>query len=447
MSQGAFFEVNNKQTDQFGYSITLKKRTNGSSAIYGFNTYMRDFTIYESLLSKMMYLEGTIYDGGGFIERAGVQSGDIISVVLHKDEKDSADQKIIKDFYVQYLSNGQRNLNSKGKTYKVQAISKAGYQDTKTKIQKSFSGKCSDLTRAVCKDYLLLDSKDYPAKNFEATVGQINLIGSSLSPFGIIDQLSTFALSTFKTKDSNFLFYETRDGVYFKSLRTISQSGNNFTYTVTVDKNRDDDKNVDYFRVMEYDQHGTNDNLRKIREGALENEIVSYDFVSRRIVKRSFDLKKQYRDILLMGPNLAIDTDEIDNANTRDRKTDVKHDIFFRCSDTSYDKLVDPISEKYNTTRAQSEMINQTKITIMVLGNPFIKPGDTITLNVRQMSGNPDPNENDLYLNGKFLVVSSKHFVQGAAGYVSIFDLFKDGYELNVSKYRRDNNAHFIKRT
>lgn len=447
MSTGAFFEVNNGQVDQFGYSVTLKKRTNGSTATYGFNTYMREFTIFESLLSKMMYLEGVIYDGGGFIERAGVQTGDVISIVIHKDQKDTPTQKIIKDFYVHFLSNGARNQNSKGKTYKVLALSKAGFQDTKVRIYKSFSGTCSEIAKTICKDYLLLDPKEYPAANFEATASQISLIGSSLSPFGTMQQLSAYALSTAsKAKDSNYLFYETRDGVYFKTLRTISTSGNNFTYTVTVDKNKNtDDPNIDYYSIMEYDQHPTSDNQKLIRDGALENEVTTYDFISRKIVTKTFDLKKQYRDILLMGPYLSIDLEEIDNTNTRERKSDTKHNLFFRCSDTSYDKPTDPISEKYNTSKAQAELLNQTRISIMVFGNPYIKPGDTINLNVRQMSGNEDPNENDLYLNGKFLVVSSRHFIEGAAGYVTIFDLFKDGYEVDVAKYRRDNNSHFIK--
>ena len=88
--------------------------------------------------------------------------------------------------------------------------------------------------------------------------------------------------------------------------------------------------------------------------------------------------------------------------------------------------------------------MNQTVISCRVLGNPKIKPGDIIELKAAQ--ANPsDIEQRDPFLNGKFLVGSVKHVVLDAGTYETVVDLFKDGYELDISNFRRDINSNLIK--
>jgi hypothetical protein len=246
-----------------------------------------------------------------------------------------------------------------------------------------------------------------------------------------------------KAFDNNYFFWETREGVYYKSIRKIVKDGSTLKYIIPVDKNRDQQSQAaDFFRVQDYQIKTTNDQRKKLLEGALENKTMSFDFVHRKVEEKEFKLKDSYRDIFLMGNNIAIDKQEIDNMVGDDnRRTDEKQSLFVRCSNKSYDQKIDFLVEKRGPSKAQHQMLNQMVVSLQILGNPKLKPGDTIDLTAA-MPQDGKTEEADLFLSGKFIVGSCKHVVVDLAEYITIVDLFKDGYERDFSDFRKDQNSH-----
>ena len=441
------FIINNKQVDQFGYKALLIKNTNNSRAQFNFTTYLQRFSLFEGMFSKFMYVEGQIFDGATFVKTVGLQAGDIIRIDLFKQPEDSLDDIISGEFYIESVSGSTKLVSGKGEIFTFRAISKIGFMALKSKIKRSFNGKASEIIQQICDKFFDLEPGKVSANNIEETFGVLNISASSLHPFDVIERINSQAVSPAnKAGDNNFFFYETRQGVVYKSLRKIVQDANTFNYIIPADKNRSEEsKDQDYFRILEFEVKTTDNESQKVEEGVLENQTLTFDFISRKIEKKTFKLKDNFKDILLMGENLKFDMDEIDNlVGDEQRTTDEEQNVFPRCSSKSYDQQEDFISLKRGPSQAQYQLMNQTVISCRVLGNPKIKPGDIIELKAAQ--ANPsDIEQRDPFLNGKFLVGSVKHVVLDAGTYETVVDLFKDGYELDISNFRRDINSNLIK--
>jgi len=440
------FIINNKQVDQFGYKALLIKNTNNSKAEFNFTSYLQRFSIFEGMFSKFMYCEGQIYDGAGFLKTVGLQAGDIIRIDLFKEPGDPIEDMISNDYYVESIGASTRLVSGKGEVFTFRAVSKIGFVGLKSKVKRSFVGKASDIIQQICTKFFELEPGKVDAKNIEDTFGSLNISSSSLPPFQVIERINTQAISPAnRAGDNNFFFYETREGVIYKSLRKIVQDANTFNYIVPADKNRNQEsEEKDYLRLLEFQVKAMDDQHQKVKEGALENQTLTFDFISRKVEKKSFKLKDNYKDILLLGENLAFDMDEIDNLVGDDKRvTDEEQNVFPRCSNKSYDQQEDFVSLKRGPSQAQQQLMNQMVISCRVLGNPKIKPGDIIDLKAAQPDASSDE-KRDPFLTGKFLVGSIKHVVIDAGTYETVMDLFKDGYEFDISNFRRDTNSNLI---
>ena len=433
------------EVDQFGYSIKLKKNTNKSSTELEFVSYVRHFRIYESLFSKFMYVEGLIVDGGGLIQRVGIQAGDILSIDLFKDPSDTADEKISKDFYIEHLGGEDRSDGEKAARYTFRAVSKTGFEAQKNKVKKAFFGPTTSIIQDIAVNYLKATPEDLDASNFTESSGSINYIASSVSPFEAIECLGKQSISKENPKEAGFAFYETRDGLFFKPLGPIVASGKNFPYIKAVDKNKSQEgPDKDYYRVNDLQHHISNDQRENLKKGALKNKTVSFNFISRKVDETVFDIREQSKEVLVMGPNLLIDEEELNNLIGGNVQGDEDPNLYVRCNNQSYDQVEDFFAISRGPSQAQKILMNQTVVTIKVHGNPKLKPGDTIELDVNQPSAE-SRKQVDFVLSGKFLVGSVVNSVTDLEDYITICDLFKDGYERSITDYRTDINSHFVK--
>jgi len=443
------FVVKKGQIEQFGYKITLIKRTNNSDTETGLTTYARTFRIYESLFSKFMYVEGLFVDGGNIIQRLGIQPGDILRFDIFKDPSDTIDDKISKEFVVEQIGGQIRNEGQKSSKYTFRAVSKIGFKSLTNVVKKSYRGRASDIVKNMCEEFLTPTPDQIQPENFANTFGALTYTISSKPPFAAIEEISKHCISENDDKKGNYFFYETRDKIYFKPLADIVASGNSFNYIFSPEKNRNQTSaSNDYFRIQEFVHHESTDQRKKIMMGSLKNKTVVFDFVRRTIEETTFDIRNETKNVLLLGQNLLMDKEEMTNfvgdVNNDQRETNEEPSLFIRCSGVAYDNTNEYIGSITSLAIAQKALLNQTVMTVVLLGNPRLKPGDIINIKINQAAGEPRE-ESDFFISGKFLVGSCVHAITDVEKYVTICDLFKDGYERSIEDYRKDINSQFIK--
>jgi hypothetical protein len=190
--------------------------------------------------------------------------------------------------------------------------------------------------------------------------------------------------------------------------------------------------------------HISYDQRENLKKGALKNKTISFNFISRKVDETVFDIRQQSKDVLIMGPNLLMNEEELNNLIGDDVQGDEDPNLYVRCNNQSYDQVEDFFAIARGPSQAQKILMNQTVVTIKVHGNPKLKPGDTIELDVNQPSAE-STKEVDFVLSGKFLVGSVVNSVTDLENYITICDLFKDGYERSITDYRKDINSHFVK--
>lgn len=434
---GKPFILQEGQIDQFGFNAALKKRTNGNRQTYGITTYLQRFTVYEDMFSKFMYCEGIIYDGTGFFSKIGFQTGDILEITIFKDKNDTAEDRVENEYYIESINSNAKLVGTKGANYEFRAVSKIGWVGLTGKLKKSYKGKVSDIVA-----YLAYNEpfKISPPKKLmiQQTYGKIVIDAPSIKPFEFIDKLNSYALVP-SNPDNNFFWFETRVGLVYKNLKRIANDADVFNYHIMVDKNKNTKEALkDYHRIQEYQLKKVNDQLTMYHEGAIDNKTLTYNFLTRKIKTRENSYSKS---LLLMGQHFAFDPEE--SKNIRETKKNEEEQVYVRCSSESYpeEKLGDRPelpSKKWGPSIIQYNMMNQTVLTAKIIGNPYIKPGDIIYIKEAATPQGDEQEEKDPLLSGRFLVGSARHIVMDAKEYTTILDLYKDGYEQDISTYRRD---------
>jgi hypothetical protein len=273
------------------------------------------------------------------------------------------------------------------------------------------------------------------------------IIFHQVKPFAAISQLVKKSVST-EYADSAFFFYEDYQGFKFKSLRLMASDTNKekaWKYTFYPERNNTDDADnsvsKDFFRVLYLAQYNHTDYFNLIRSGLLRSELVFINLLTKETktetVFNSADAEEKKRlvnEVYLLGNNSPVDTSprvfgENVPINGKDLDYDYTPASYIAISESAWERD-DYIQEKYINARIQKQLLQQTKITIEVYGNPAIKPGDILNLDVPAKSAYED-DEDSKRQSGDFIVGAVKHNVKGTI-FQTYVDLYKDAYEKDV---------------
>lgn len=431
--------IKDGQVSQFGYKIVLVKQGGGRVSL---NTYVRSFRIFESIFTKFTYMEGLILDGMNITQRFGFQPGDKFEVEIYKDPSDSPPiERLVKSFIIEELGGQNRPDGNKAANYTFRAVSELGHKGLNARVKRSYRGKASAIVDKINSTFL--------NKNllFEKTpsYGDIRYVTTdNKSVFDVIEDISKHCISASNPKDGNYLFYEARDKCFFKALKHIRATGVDHKYKLVANKNRAEQTEDNLFRIDTFVHHESIDQRKNYLNGTLNNVVRSFDFITREVKDTDYAILSDSRHGNLFGDNLLMEPEEVNFF--RADLGDAGPSVFLRCSQKSYkDSEKDSSEELLSKIRpyavGQMGLLNQTRLTVSVLGNPKILPGDVIEIEMAQASGDSTIEEKDFVLGGKFLVGTVVHAITDSDDYSLIIDLYKDSYERDISSFRKDINS------
>lgn len=416
------------QPDAFGYQVAfVKTKENGEEASYSATQYVTELNVFESLFAKAMQLTMGVFDGGGLMETLALQPGDGIDVMLMKDE-DSA--KLIKRFIILNIGNGGRATNSSAKTYTISAMTMPAFLNKKNTVYKGFKGKHSDMIVDVCFEHLGIENLQ-----LEETYGDFSLVSPGKSAFSVISQVMMHAISAEGGEDASlFFFYEDRDSHKFWTLNKIIKEANVHTYSVSVDKNVDGV--ADLSKIQHFQQLKAGSQSERIQSGMYENEIVEFDHISRSITNTLWKFKESSDKIQALAPSPVLD--KVNNiaqwVNTTESKVrGLSNMVKFRSNDEAFD-TVNNYGRKFGSMVAQKAAFNQIIYAVQIFGTTDIKAGDVLDISAPAMRMQSDSPELDFSLQGKFLVGDVRHRMINGEQFITVLNLFKDGYETEYTQ-------------
>jgi hypothetical protein len=460
--KGQFIQLNKDSINQFYFSLMLKDRENSEAK--SINGFVDNFSLRQSLLRYSMSLELSIRDSAQLIDKSVLRLGSILELVLFRDPDHPESAKIRKTFYVTNIDSSIQSLTPNERVYDITAFTFAGVSNAWPFTEVYEAGKTpSDIIKDIVTKRFTSDTKSIG----EDTIGWIPTenaldtptIFKQVAPFDAITNM--LRRSTRETKDSTYFFYEDIEGFKLRTIGDMTKKeyldfATNNPYTFLPDKkpasgdSRNSDPKKDYYRILYLTQHNNSDYFKLMENGVHSSEIVYIDLLNRTIGndngKYAYEYSNtEYRDLILStGDFDAFDIEkEVFTKKGYANKDAPPPDVYdftpaskIVFSEKAWDRT-DYMDSKYPYDSAQRALFEQNKVTIEVYGNPEIKPGDIIYIEIPKQSGETGYTRR---LTGSYLVTGIKHNVKGNI-FQTIIDLHKDSYEQDVLTESKDNTS------
>lgn len=444
-SAGSVITHNNDSVTEFSYSIVLKKTFSDQTPGVGIATLVNSISLKQSLLRYAISLEISIADSSNLVDDGILALGSVIEITLYKFEDDA--NKIFLKFFVTNIENSIQNTRQKEKVYDIVAYTFPAVTNAWPLLRFYPEDTPSNIIKEIVKSRFTVpkdnDKEIGTGDNWIESKNTIKngFIFHQIKPFDAISRLLSQSISS-KSDDSTYFFYQDYQGFKLRTARSIASDENkqrSLKYKFYPERNNPTIENSaekDYFRVLYLSQYDHSNYFDLMASGILRGEMVLIDLINREVKSptKTFKYEDDSKNIFLLGKNSAIDTSyPIFSSNIELNPLNLKYDFtpasYIAVSETAWERD-DYLEEKYLYARAQRSLLEQTKITIEVYGNPSIKPGDILNLDVPAKSAYEDDSDSKRQ-SGDFIVGAVKHNIKGTI-FQTYVDLYKDAYEQDI---------------
>jgi len=349
--------------------------------------------------------------------------------------------------------------NPRGQLYKIYFCSQEMYYSSFNRVSQAFAGPIEDAIEKIFrqKDFLNSKKKLY----FEPTRTNTKLVMPNLRPFNAINLLCNYAQAA-SYKNAGYLFYETPEGYFFRSIESMLALGGakarpaKFKYQYQIANVRQGDtRDVldDMRNVIKYDFLKPVDTLKQLRNGAYANRMISHDSFNKTFTTTDFDYATSFGDFFHTEHNdgdKAVDKFTVPFAYYDDTRKDISQNAMAKLMvDTNTSKLHNdyeiPLpSETTQVTVPQREAMKGTTLRLLVFGNSLIHAGDIITFDLPLMRPlGQDRQESNPYWGGRYLITAVKHIINiQAQRYEMVLNCMKDAVRTPYPKELDTNTVN-----
>jgi hypothetical protein len=423
--------VDKDKLSQHVIGLRLLRKSGANPLSYDIHRNVTVASVSQALSMKSMFLKMIFQDGNGLLESGTITIGDTVEFTLYRDEDDET--KIIQEFRIVDISGVKQTENTKMTQYAIHAVSNPAYINRATRISRSTNGQVSAIAFRLLSEDLKIPFRKI---DIEPTKNATSIIFNKTSPFDALSQLEERAISyNGSVKDNLYFLFETPSGFTFSSARKLVNKGYKFIYNQYPSATPTDDQD-DYYRIQHFEQSNFSNAKDLTEKGVLENEVVLFDVLNRKIDSYDFVFEEDKKDILLLGKHAFSDYKTISNEISQYTKTnssfDKKTNVSIFPSEESFERI-EWKDKKHSAAKAQLELLRQNKISLKIQGNHEVMAGDVMRLIVpsKFMTNEEVPQEDRLYT-GDYLVAAVRHDIAVGANFFTIVDLYKDALELKV---------------
>lgn len=336
---------------------------------------------------------------------------------------------IKKTFDVVEITDQVKSATERSQVYRINFISSAATKDKTIKISKSFKGKISDIAKKIYKDYIGgdLDAQD--------TLGENKYVIPRWSPFKALTWLSSRSIPAKRSKETNYLFFETVDGHRFISLSELVSEEPIATYfnipvkTTNNSTNATDDLARNFYNVKQNLILKSGQKLKEQMEGAYSSTLYVHDITTKQWGRFVYNYNDD-KDVRYL---------------TKNKLTKLK-DKFTSVPDTKIlltTKQTGLMGNDYKSVQnhegwlqrsiSSNCLLESIKIKISIAGNSLLRAGSIIEYYTPKPSSisNDDVNWYDEYFSGKYIITTIRHTIT-PQGYTNTLILSKNSYEKQI---------------
>lgn len=446
------------------YKVILKN-ADGSKSID--ITYLTvEMSITEDIFKNTMYGSVKIKDSIDLLGGAPSSNRKDLFQILGEEFievsykiKDS--EHISLRFFVYKISDIVYHQNNTKKEYILHFCSEEHLIDATSVVMKSYKSSHDKNIESILKEYLKIDDNSNGKKpkkisKLQPTKGIQSVIIPRLPPLQACQFLARRSIAEQTFDSGTYLFFENMDGFNFcdveylikvgrEKIKKSNNDNNNSPFEYFYGQpNVQDPKKQDikkqFKTLLKIDHVSYFDTIEKLKMGMFESEILVYDFANHSALPTRFKFlnneDKTNSTTMALGnesgksyPENSITfiqnvTSKTDVDTKFSRKFFIVKDKSFTATDTFLDQII-PARAAYFTRLAQN------MFTINTYGDPMIKAGDVVILNIPQGDGN-NISQINKYISGEYLVCTINHMFTQTT-YLTKMDVYKNSFGSQVN--------------
>lgn len=400
---------------------------------------MSSFAFYENIMSNHLTALVKVTDSGNSIEKDGKRVSMMEGLPIRGGEEirfdieDSNKNKLKGELYLNKMMDGAQS--TKSDSFTIQCVSKESFTNEMTRVTKRYEGKISENVTKILKEIM---EADFKPENIEETSNSYNFIGNDRKPFYVCTWLATKGIPTENVgKTGGFFFYQTQDGMNFKSVDNLLDQDVKKKYV----SNDSDALPQGYDdKILNYDMNRSVDLGSNLSLGAYNNRTLYFDPYQFKYTHKDFNITEQEGvkhaggsedDFDFINPVFTESTTRLMTAildlGTLPTGADGKAQLERWASnkEESNDKVMDRMVQSVMRYNQMYSVV--TSITIP--GDFSLRAGDIIQCDFPRVSG--DTKDIDKKSSGKYLISSLCHYVTPSRCYTQL-GLIRDSYGRKV---------------
>jgi len=389
-----------------------------------------ELNLFEDLFSFTCSGNVILKDALGLIEKLKLDGSEILDMGYRKFADGEVDQR---KFRIYKIGNRKPTGNKNSEHFTMYFTSEELFISEQLKINRSFieMNISNMIARILYDENQGMGVKIGRIKGIQESYGTYKFVIPSLKPLEAISWLSNYALPA-EGAGADMLFFETKKGFYFNSLKTLFDK-NPFAVYKYQPSDLAGVQLDNYFTILDYEFIKTFDSLSATSAGIYASKLITIDAITRTKTITYFtkgDLSgydsagtslnrfnKYSEEMYESNLKLAL-------GNSTQSETDyIKQDLKSVAKDIR--------AETYIPNRiAQVALANRTIMKAIIPGNSDITVGKIIYVSLPSLGINEGNSvTEDTYYSGKYLVTALRHIIQAQGVFQTVLELAKNTME------------------
>ena len=364
---------------------------------------------------------GPVINGKGIYQGLPLKGGERVSLRIKQSVNGlpGLDFSQTPDDYLYVSGISNYISDSTSETFILNLCSKVAITNETTRVTKRYptSQNISGSVEQIVKEYLNVPFAEAPHQ----TENKYGFIGNMRKPFTVIRWLASKGVDS---ETAGFVFYQTKEGMHFKSLNKMIEQKPKALYSETMVADGKGEQNED-FKISTYYLDKNQNVIEKLKLGAYSSMRYYFDFHRAAFTREQEgvylhkDHIKKTNTLGSQDPGLpkvnSTDVKPLDEYPTRIMSGFIDRGTLEDKVDTT--KNADPFQYQSQSLYRYADMFTQ-KVEMTVPMNTSLKAGDIIECDFRQTATGKE--ESDPIESGLYMIKQLRHHFDKEGSYTAM---------------------------
>jgi hypothetical protein len=377
-----------------------------------------EINIFDSLFLPVVNGTMLITDAVGLSNKLSFDGSETLLLEITKD-KDSDVATYKKAFRI-YKQTDRANSNQSSESYILHFVSDELMFSDQQRVTQSYTGKYSDIVASIMFDYLQVPASQLGGILADSS-GIKKVVIPNLRPLEAIEWCSKRSVDNFSSP--NYVFFQNVSGYNFVGLSELLTMPEILDVRLQAKNIDGQDKFSELSGARSYEVVAQNDSMEKTRSGINAGKFIGFDPMTRIVQTRGISFLDVYTSMKHGNkmPNVSDMKNKAGQSNMEafDSKktlsmfgTGRKYSEYIKANDPESLTYIEPYEDLVFQRKSIFKNLMSKRLKFVMPGNFQLSSGYNVDVKIPELAIKEDGVESDdLSLNGKHLIVASRHII------------------------------------